>query len=208
MNKKDLHKIAPKLSELSLKKPGFEIPDKYFDTIEDAVFAELKANELQKKSIKKTFKTPDGYFNSVEDIVITKLKAEAIQTENEHTTEIPKDYFSSVDETVFSKIKSETKVISLNNTLTKIISPLAIAVSLLLIFTLNTNQNSITFDSLAASEIENWIDNGNIDIDALSMESLYSDIEINSDMYSASLSDDEVLEYLYEENIEEIIYEN
>ncbi len=208
MKKKDLHKIAPKLSKNSLKKTGFKIPDKYFDTIEDAVFAELKAENFHENSNKNIFKTPKKYFNSVEDIVIAKLKAEAIQTNNKDTNEIPKNYFNSVEETVLSKINSETKVISLKNMLVKVIAPIAIAASLLLIFTLNTKQNSISFDSLATADIENWIDNGNIDIDALNMDSIYSDIELNNDMYSASLSDEEVLDYLYEEDLEEIIYEN
>jgi hypothetical protein len=208
MNKKDLHKIAPKLSELSLKKSGFEIPDKYFDTIEDAVFAELKADKFQKKSQKETFKTPDDYFDNVEDIVIAKLKAEAIQNKNIYNTETPKDYFNSVDETIFSKIKTETKVVSLKNRLTKIIAPLAIAASLLLIFTLNNQEKSITFESLATSDIENWIYNGNVEIDALSIASIYPNIEISDIIYTSTVTEEEYIDYLNSEDLELIMYEN
>ncbi|MFK5957687.1 MAG: hypothetical protein QM495_02340 [Lutibacter sp.] len=208
MKKKDLHKIAPKLSEISLKKTGFEIPNKYFDTIEDTVFTKLKIENLQKYSTKKRFKTPENYFNSVEDIVIAKLKAEAIQIENKSTLEVPKDYFNSIDENVFTKIKSEAKIISLKNTLTKIIFPITIAASLLLIITLNTNKDLISFGSLATTDIENWIENGNIDIDDLTIASIYSDIELNNDNYALSISDEEVIDYLNNEDLELIIYEN
>ncbi len=176
MNKKELHKIAPKLSEISLHKTGFEIPENYFD--------------------------------SLEDIVIAKLKAEALQNNVENAAEITDNYFSSVEDTISAKIKSNSKVISLKNKFTRIAAPLAIAASLLLIFMLNNNSQNITFDSLASSDIENWIDNGGIDIDAYSIASIYPEIELTNDMYSDTLSDDEVLDYLYEEDLEDIIYEN
>jgi len=206
MKKKDLHTKAPKLSEISLKKTGFEIPENYFDSVEDAVMAELKAETLLKKENKKAFKTPDNYFDSIEDIVITKLKAEAIQHDNETT--IPGNYFQTIEDNVLTKIKTTPKVISLKSRFIKFAAPLAIAASLLLIFTLNTEQDSITFESIAASDIESWIENGNIDIDALNIASIYPEIELNNEIYSSSLTDEEVLEYLYEENLEEIIYEN
>ena len=210
MKKKDLHKLAPKLSEISLKKSGFEIPTNYFDTIEDAVFAELKAENLQNKTTKKAFKTPENYFNSLEDIVIAKLKAEAIQLGNERSNEIPEDYFKAVEETIFTKIKTTPKVISLKSRFVKFVIPIAIAASLLLIVTLNTNSNqdSISFDSLTTTDIENWIENGNIDIDALTRASIYSDIELNNNSYTSSISDEEVLDYLNNEDLELIIYEN
>lgn len=206
MKRKDIHKIAPKLSEISFKKIGFKIPENYFNSVEDTVIAELKSEKLLNKVNKEAFKTPQNYFDSIEDIIITKLKAEAIQNNKETT--IPENYFQTIEDNVLTKIKTTPRVISLKSRFIKFTAPIAIAASLLLIFTLNTNQNSITFDSLAVKDIESWIDNGNIDIDALSMESIYSDIEINSDMYSASLSDDEVLEYLSDEDLEEIIYKN
>ena len=85
MKRKDIHKIAPKLSEIPLKKTGFEIPKNYFESVEDAVISELKAETLLKKGNKEAFNTPNNYFDSIEEIVITKLKAEAIQNDNETT---------------------------------------------------------------------------------------------------------------------------
>ncbi|WP_456424205.1 hypothetical protein [Lutibacter sp.] len=206
MKKEDLHKIAPILSEISLNNNGFEIPENYFKTIEDSVIAKLKTEKLPKEIQHTPFKTPENYFGTIEDIIITKLKAEAIHGKS--NTSIPEKYFDSIEETVLTKIKNKTALISLRNKLTKIIAPLAIAASLLLLFMLKNDSNKITFDSLAATEIEDWINNGSIDIDASSIISLYPEIELNNEMLSINISDDEILEYLYKEDLDEIIYEN
>lgn len=174
MKKEDVHKIIPKLSEISLKKTGFELPKNYFET--------------------------------VEDIVIAKLKSEVIQNKNDNV--IPENYFEILETKVISEIKTTTKVISLKNRFIKFAAPIAIAASILLVFTLNNTPETITFDTLTSSEIENWIDNGSVDIDALNIISIYPEIELNDEIYSYSLSDEEVLNYLYEENLEDIIYEN
>lgn len=206
MKKNNLHKIAPKLREISLKKSGFEIPANYFETIEDAVIAKLKTNKLLLKGTQNPFIVPDNYFNSIEDIVITKLKAEALHIKNSNS--IPENYFETLENKVLSEIKTTPKVISLKSKFIKYVAPIAIAASLLLIFVLNNSSTNVTFASLSSSEIENWIDNGSIDIDALTIASIYPEIELNDEIYSESLSDEEVLEYLYQENLENILYEN
>lgn len=175
MKKEDLHKIAPKLSEIPLDKSGFE--------------------------------TPENYFNAIEDIVIARLKAEVVQN-NHEKVKPSENYFDSIEDRVLTKIKTTPKVISLKSKIVKFAVPITIAASLLLVFILNDNSNAVTFDSLSISEIENWIENGTIDIDASSIASMYPDIELDNDYFSSSISDNEVLEYLYEEDLDEIIYEN
>ncbi|WP_457611392.1 hypothetical protein [Lutibacter sp.] len=206
MNKGNSHKTTPKLSENSLKKSGFKIPQNYFKTVEDGVMAKLKTEKYPKEIELNTFKTPENYFDTVEDIIITKLKAEAIYGKN--NTSIPEKYFDSIEETVLTKIKDKTTIVPLKNKLTKIIAPAAIAASLLLIFILKNDSSKITFDSLATTEIEDWINSGGIDIDALSIVSMYPEIELNNEILTSSISDNEVLEYLYKEDLDEIIYEN
>lgn len=206
MKKETLHKIAPKLSEISPNNTGFVVPENYFGLIEDEVLAKYLVENIKYKQKDNAFKTPENYFDTVEDLVLTKLKAEALQ--NDEKTVISKNYFDSIEDTVLNKIKSKTKVFSIRRSITKYIAPIAIAASLLLILILNNNSEAPTFDSIATTEIENWIYNGNVDIDALSIASIYTDIELDIDNFSASLSDDEVLEYLNNEDLDELIYEN
>ncbi len=174
MNKNELHNIAPILSELSLKESGFKVPNNYFNSIENAVFAEILASEINVE--KPNFNTPENYFNSLEDKVI-------------------------------DKINSKPKVISLKK-ITKYIAPIAIAASFLIIFLINKNSTNITFESIASSEIEEFIDLGNIDYDAESLAIIFPNVELDDTNFISSLSDSDVLEYLNENNLEELFYEN
>ena len=46
MNKKEVHIMAPILSKIAHKNHGFNVPDTYFNTVEDGVFAEINASKL------------------------------------------------------------------------------------------------------------------------------------------------------------------
>jgi len=206
MEKFNLNKVAPWLSEISPNDNSFKIPENYFDTIEDAVIAELNAEKIIEKAKELPFNTPEIYFESIEDIVISKLKAEVLQ--KNASTEIPKNYFNAIEDTVLHKMNSTSKVISLQKRVSKLLIPIAVAASLLLVFTLNNTSNKITFDSIATSEIENFIDKGTIDIDAMQLATIYPDIDLNINSISADITTNEVLEYLYKEDLTELIYEN
>lgn len=204
MKKQKLHKVAPILSSIS-KKSGFMVPNAYFETLEVDVLSKIKAQELNSKIDKNSFKTPEAYFNSVEDIVIAKLKAESLQ-QNKNAN-VPDSYFDTIEASVISKLKTPKKVISLK-TVSKYLAPIAVAASLLLIFTLNINKKTITFESLATSDIEQFIDYGMVDIDTQTLASTFSDIEIKTEELDLLLSDTEVLNYLTDEDLETFIYTN
>lgn len=204
MKKQKLHKVAPILSSIS-KKSGFSIPNDYFETFEVDVLSKIKTKELNAEIDKSTFKTPENYFDTVEDIVLAKLKAESLQPKE--NTNIPDNYFDTIEDAVISKLKTPKKIISLK-TVSKYFAPIAIAASLLLIFTLNTHKDSVTFESLATAEIEQFIDYGMIDIDTQTLASTFSDIEIKTEEFDLSLTDTEVLNYLTDEDLETFMYQN
>jgi len=205
MGKNKLHITAPILSEISIKGTGFEIPQNYFDTVEENVNSELSLQKHYPKDAASAFKLPENYFEEIEDVIFTKIKAKQIK--NKDSFELPDHYFNTIEDRVLNKIKTPKTVISIKR-ITKYLAPIAIAASLLLIFILNTNQKTITFDSLATSEIEQFIDNGFVDIDSESLALAFSTVEISTDNISSPISEDEVLDYLYTEDLEAIIYEN
>jgi len=205
MKKNSLHKIAPKLIEISPSATGFSIPDGYFQSIEDAVFSKLKAESFSQSNNNSSFSIPSNYFETVEDIVITKLKAESIQEEN---SQIPDNYFDSVEPKVFEKIHRNSNLISLKNNVIKILIPFAVAASLLLIFILKTNASKVTFDSLANDDIEQFIENDLISINTENIATAFPEIELTTDFIQETISNDELLNYLNRENIEELLYEN
>jgi hypothetical protein len=204
MKKQKLHKVAPILSSIS-KKSGFTVPNDYFENLDFNVLSKIKTEELNAVINKNSFKTPEGYFDSVEDIVISKLKAESLQ--HKENSNIPLDYFDTLEDTVISKLKTPKKVISLK-TVSKYLAPLAVAASLLLIFTLNTYKKTVTFESLATTDLEQFIDYGMVDIDTQTLASAFSDIEIETEEFNLSLTDTEVLNYLSDEDLETFIYTN
>lgn len=162
---------------------------------------------LSKNTLKNSaLEIPADYFDNVDEIIIAKLKAEALQ--NGKTDTIPKPYFDTIEDVVLHKIKTKSSVFSLKNNIIRYAVPLAIAASLLLFVILNNSDKTITFDSIATSDIEASIDDGLIDIDADNLATVFSDIELNESDLIVSLSDDEVLEYLNYEDLDEIMYEN
>ncbi|MDX1828258.1 MAG: hypothetical protein R3342_01810 [Lutibacter sp.] len=194
-----------KLTESQIKTSGFKVPMDYFDEIENDVISKLNTEKFSKKN---NFKVPNDYFNSIEDIVVTKLKAEAIQKND--TAIIPDNYFDEIEDKVFIKLKSErkSKVITLKN-FTKFIAPIAIAASLLLFIYLNTTSKKYTFDSLPTAAIESYFESGGNDVDILSIASLYTEDELkNDEIFDSTVTDSVVVNYLSEENLDEIIYEN
>lgn len=178
MKPKKLHKTAPLLSEISLKENPFNIPENYFETIEDGVLAELYAEKLEKTFTKNNFKTPTNYFEN-EDELLIKLPTEKSTSK------------------VFSK-----KVIQL-------ITSISIAASIGLFFYFQNTQNeTVTIDSIATSDIEQSINAGLIDINQVTLAQAFPDIDLSTNDNTLSISDSELQEYLHGENIETIIYEN
>ena len=181
------------------------MPKNYFNTVEENVISTLNLQEIQPKEAE-VFKTPENYFDTVEEITLAKLKAEIAQTTN--NTEIPAAYFDTVEDRVFSKIKADKKVITLKKVLSYA-APLAIAASLLLIFMLNTKQQEpVTFASLETAEIEAFINNGLVDIEPENLANAFSDIEFPTTILTTSLTENEVYDYLTDEDLETLIYEN
>jgi hypothetical protein len=157
-----------------------------------------------------SFQVPEIYFDNFEDRVLSKLKAEALQIESVTVSTIPENYFESIEDRVITKLKnqSNTKRYSFKKSL-KYIAPIAVAASLLFLIFLNLNSNSekITFNSIATSEIENFVENGFIDFDTESIVTMYYDVEF-SDSVISTISEGEALEYLDEIDIESLLNEN
>ena len=205
MKKEKLHKVAPKLSRIP-RESGFIVPKKYFKQVERTLLFEMKSTNVNTPNSE--FKTPEDYFDEVEDIVIAKLKAVALQNKYE-SSPLVEDYFDKVEDAVMNQLKSAPKVAPLRRRILKYMMPVAAAASLLLLILLNTEKDPIvTFDSLATSEIESLIEEGMINIDAESLAMVFPDVEIENDVFDLVLSNEEVLDYLNDTELENITFDN
>ena len=182
---------------------GFKVPKGYFETVEDTVMSELI---VKKFSVKEGFSTPKDYFDSVEDTVFNKLGKEFIKTES---FDIPKDYFDTLEDRIFLRLKEEKviepKVISLNSRIKKVLVPLAVAASLLLIFMINYNNNS-SINTVAETEIDKWIEDDLISLDSYEIAEVFNDVDLSDD--DTYDEDAELLEYLNGTDVESMILEN
>ncbi|QTE22901.1 hypothetical protein [Polaribacter cellanae] len=167
---KDIKNSEDFLKSITGKNTGFSAPSNYFDTVEDRFSSFIFEESLPKKNI---FKVPDNYFNTLEDTILN--------------TVAPKN--------------KKTKVISLKSRILKLI-PVAAAASILLFIGLNyfntlNNTTEVNFDSVAETDIENWVvDNFN----ELSNEDfanvLNSNIINENDFAFTNIKDDAIEDYI------------
>ncbi len=157
-------------------KSGFKVPENYFDNFEKRIFNKIESETLPKET---GFKAPDGYFDNLEDIVLQKLNA----------------------------VETPQKVISLNSRrtwvyLTAIAACLAIIVSMLI-----RNESIIKqMDSIKTASIENYIDEGYLDLESYEVLALLDDEDLtNIDFESDIFSEESLENYLLENSIEETL---
>ena len=199
MTPEELKNIAPKLFELQKLNHGFDIPKGYFESVEESLASSLFLDTLTKQH---SFDIPENYFDTIESTVF-----ETIELQN---ASIPKDYFSTIETNVFERIQNKSKVISIKKNIFQKFVPLTIAASILLIFTIQFfNSTEINqFASIDTFEIEQWIDNGELEISTYEVASIYHDITIETlDIYDF-YQDDEILNYLDDIDIEPLILTN
>ena len=180
---------------------GFRTPEKYFENLEDEVLAKIAVGIFPEKE---GFNLPASYFENLEDHVFLKLIEDKITKPLK--TEIPEGYFNTIEDRVFDKLKEDNliqpRVISLRSKLIKIFTPLAIAASLLLFFIVNYNNNNYNIENVAISEIDTWIEEDLIILDANQIAEVFSDVNLNEEINN---EDEELLEYLNGMDIESIL---
>lgn len=213
MKKDEIKNIAPSLSALKLKPEPFLLAEGALNDVEITVLAELLESKLKSKiGIQNPFKVNENYFDNFEDSIIDSL-------ENQHnksiksTLKVPENYFENFEQMVLSKLNSTTenkkvKVISLRSKIIKISATITVAASLALFFIFNRQQNDdLTFDSLALSEIEEWIDQDQLDLDAYQIAAVYTETKLQPNIINSTINEDELEEFLRNENINELLNE-
>ena len=210
MTREEVHNLSPSLKATSEMKSPFVVPEGYFNELEVQVEARLQLNKIRSKN---EFSTPEDYFDTVEDSVIAKLKASALQ-KNSKPQSVPDGYFDNIEDKVIKRLelegnkkkKKKTKIISISNW-KKVITPIAVAASLVIIITLgNLQQEEVTFENLALSEIEYALENNFLGYDSESLLEIFPEVEASISEIELELSEDNQLEsYLYETDLSNII---
>lgn len=146
------------------------------------------------------FKTPENYFEDFEERLFSKISEEGFPKSTGHT--VPDGYFETMEERVSKAVINSEKP-------TKII-PLfpkkyfgyaaAIAACLVIGFTVfNTKTDNSSLDSLQLAAIDNYIEEGNLNLDLYDLTSYIDDEDItdlnfDNHQFSESTLEDYLLE--------------
>lgn len=158
---------------------------------------------MKEKTNKSGLHLPEGYFNNFEDRMMLKVMEDSLPKSNGFKT--PDGYFVQFEDRVVSHV-SETgrpKIIPLyrNKTLLYVSG---IAASLVLIISLLNGLGSAqSFDDLSASAIEEYIEEGGMDIDSYDVMALLEEEDINDITIPSEVISEESLENYLLENIDE-----
>ena len=201
-----------KLQHIKPTENSFKIPKGYFETVEDAVMAKIAVENFPEKE---GYASPQGYFDGLEDAVLKKIREEKANQSAASLTKktgfsIPDNYLDTVEDKIASKVyeeSKEVKVIDLKSIILKRIVPFVAAASVLLLIVVNYNSRTPSFETVASTDIEQWIENDLITLDTYEIADVYNDTELESSSLFTETEDD-VLDYLNGTDIESLLIEN
>ena len=160
----------------------------------------VKHKTLHNNHLKQNkFTVSEEYFNALEDLVITKLKAELLN--KAFKTNTPKNYFNNLENQVLQKVKQPKK-----SKIIKLLIPIAVAASLLVVAVLSEYKSN-TESTISKNEIENWLNFEMVENTALDLVATQTDLEIEATFFE-TISNEDMVNYLNETDIENLLYEN
>jgi hypothetical protein len=161
-------------------------------------------------NINKTgFKSPKNYFESFEDTLMNKINNnQSLNDINETGFELPNNYFENFEGKLHKRIskENEPKAVRLF-TRRNLVYLSGVAAAILILFNLSIFDKEITWDSLDAQTVENYIIGE--DFDSYELASLLPDDQLlESNFISNTISDDTLENYLIDNlDLEDIIIE-
>jgi len=181
---------------------NFKMPADYFNQLEDEVMLKIITDSFPKSA---GFNVPPLYFGKA-----TESAAKVVfGTENHVGFVTPKGYLedAAFETAVMNKIKAQetpTKVIPLKNFFLKQFAPIAVAASLALLVFFNFDRVENDLSTIAASDIEQWIDQDLISLNDSEILEVFSDVQLENEQF---FDDEDVLDYLDDTNIEALLFD-
>jgi len=172
----------------TIKESGFKTPENYFNSLEERISA-----ENFNKSKPTNMQVPEGYFEGLENRIMNTLSNESILDKNiDSGLKIPEGYLTSLQDTISIQTKKETKVINLFSKRNLFLAS-SIAAAIILMLSLFTNNNKITFENIDVDLVEDYLIDQNIDsyelASLLNDEDLSTENFIDSDIFSEAVED-------------------
>jgi len=189
------------------QKNNFETPSDYFENVENAVFSEIGLEKIHNDDDER-FGLPDQYFETIEASVISKLQSELLYKNSSKNDSVPAGYFENFEDSLLQKLPKQRRVLRLKTIIKSKLTPIAIAASLLLIFTLGNvdNANAVTFENISSTDIELWVENGDLVFSIEDYTEQVTDTTLELKNFSNMYSDEQALDFLEETALENILF--
>lgn len=143
------------------------------------------------------FTTPKNYFDTLESQIMDKT-ALVCSVSNKNQFQIPENYFEKLDDRLQNKpsLKNlQPKIISIFRTKTFRYAA-GIAAVLLVFISIFRFQQTNNSAANTISEIENYIENGFINISYFDFETLLTDEILEETIFISTINQDDLFEYL------------
>ena len=181
------------------KGTGFKIPENYLEDF--TVDIPDEDSSIIPKS--NGLKVPENYFDELEERLFENLDSELPEDTG---FKVPDSYFKNFE--VKPEIHRENKVIQLFKRNRSRIIGLAVAASILLLFSIFpifNNSNSLDFDSLSDNDMESWLELNSDEINSFEL----ADIIDDEDLYAAEMiSEEDISDYLIQTDLERWLPDN
>jgi hypothetical protein len=151
---------------------------------------ELRALGLDKPG----FKVPSNYFEEFSESIFSKIQEEEIPQETGFNT--PEAYFEKVEETILSNINFPKKKKRLHLKVIYTISSIAAAIVLYFGISQYQKPETVSFDSLTTTDIQEWIAKGNMNIDSYDIASIEFEHVWSTNIEMDEVSTKEINNYL------------
>ena len=150
------------------------------------------------------FNTPKDYFEDFENRLFSKISEDIIPKESGFKT--PEGYFKQLDSVILESLEAsrkQVKVVPLF-TIKTIAYAAAIAACAILVFSLTNTTNTIdSINTLEISNIESYIEEGNLNVDLYDIASLLKDVDLNNISLENEFISEDILEEYLLENIDD-----
>lgn len=161
------------------------------------------------------FKVPEGYFEEFEHKLFDQISESTKDNDTNLSSKIdsgftiPEDYFTTIEDTIMNKVSKDQSKTKVRSLITKrnILYFSGIAAMIAIIISLSIHKESkLNFDDIEIADIHHYFNEGNIELSNTEIIALL-DEDINySEAFEAELvNDDEILDYLSEEDIDDDI---
>ncbi|MBU2997386.1 hypothetical protein KO500_13140 [Cellulophaga baltica] len=152
-----------------------------------------------------SFKTPDDYFDSLTDKLMSQISIEET-TADTKGFKVPEGYFDTLNDSIQQKLKEEEpKVIQLKSYKKYYYSVASIAAVLILFIAItfyntntNNSNNAVSFDDLASTDIENYLENTDLELSSYEIAELVPIDELEINDLISQLDNENINTYLDE----------